>query len=77
MKDTNDGRSFKEVVEVLPHHLKADDRVMKNHRNMAVSNDDKNRKKLKKMNLKGMIWRLVDEILNSANMEEVKRKLEL
>ena len=42
-KDTNDGRTFKEVVEGLPHHSKAVDWVMKNHRNTVISFVDKNR----------------------------------
>lgn len=61
MKDTKDGRSFKEVVKGLPHHPKANDWVKEHHRIMAASGDDKNRKKLEKE----MIWRLVKEILNS------------
>ena len=74
-KATNDGRSFKEVVEGLPHHLKVDDWVMKNPKKMANFDAKKNQMKLDKMNLKGMVWRVVEEIFNSTNMQEVKRKL--
>ena len=74
-KATNDGRSFKEVVEGLPHHLKVDDWVMKNPKKMANFDAKKNRMKFDKMNLKGMVWRVVEEIFNSTNMQEVKRKL--
>ena len=36
----------------------------------------KNKRQLDKMNLKGMVWRLVKEIFSPTNMEEVKRKLD-
>ena len=36
----------------------------------------KNKSQLDKINLKGMVWRLVEEIFSPTNMEEVKRKLD-
>ena len=63
------------MVEGLPHHLKVYDWVMNNPWKMADSYVDKNRMKLDKMNLKGMVWKVVEEIFNSTNMEEVKWKL--
>ena len=43
------GRSFKEVVESLPHHPKANDRLEEYHKNRAVSGEENNERKLEKM----------------------------
>ena len=74
-KAANGGRSFKEVVEGLPHHKEVDDRTIINPKCLVESGDDQPRMELVKLNLKGMVWRMIEEIFKSTNMEEIKHKL--
>ena len=55
MKALVNGRSFKEVLEGLPHHLKVDEWVSKNPRKMAGSDVEKNIWKVDKMFFKEMV----------------------
>ena len=68
-------RSFKEVVAGLPFLLKAQDQVLKNHNSVEDSNDTKERLELDKLNIKGMVWRVVEEVFKLGNIEELKRKI--
>ena len=74
-KAINGERSFKEVVEGLPHHQQVEDWTLKNPNKVEASDGAKNRTELDMLKLKGMVLRLVEEILNSADMEEAKRKI--
>ena len=67
--NTRDRRSFKEVVEDLSQHSKLDGWGMEKNRTVAVSTVDKYEMQLEKVKLKGMVWRLVEEIFNSINLK--------
>ena len=77
-KAINGERSFKEVVEGLPHHQQIEDWMLKNPTKVEASNGAKNRMELdmlKVTKLKGMVLRVVEEVFKSDNMEEFKRNL--
>ena len=74
-KVTNVGRSYKEVVESRPQNLKLDGWRLKNPRILTGSESHLNRMKNDRMNLKGMIWEVVEEFFSSDNMEGIKQKL--
>ena len=70
----NDGRSFKEMVVGTSQHLKVIDRLKVNQ-NLEVGLDNENYgRELEKKSIKGLIWKLVEKVLNSANIEEIKQK---
>ena len=48
---------------------------MKNTRTLASSNAEEHKRQIEKMNLKGLVWRVIEEIFNSVNLEEIKRNL--
>ena len=48
---------------------------MKNTRTLASSNAEEHRRQIEKMNLKGLVWRVIEEIFNSVNLEEIKCNL--
>ena len=73
--DTNDGRSYKEVVEGVPNLSKVDEWGMIKPRAVAAYMDDESRKEFEKMNIKGLVWRVVEEISHPTNVEKVRQKL--
>ena len=75
MKDTNVGRSYKEVVVGMQHHPNIDGRMSKKQNNTAVADDGEDETKLDRMNIKGMVSKVVEEILRSTNLKEAKRKI--
>ena len=67
--------SFKEVVAGLPLLLKVEDQALKNHIRVEDSDDTKEILELDKLNIKGMVWKVVEEVFKSSNIEELKRKI--
>ena len=73
-----DGRSFKEVLEgkSLKRSI-GDDKKEAKIKMVDNLGDSCRCRELDKFYLEGMVWRLIEEVLCLANLEEVKQKLKL
>ena len=70
------GRSFKDVVKGLPYCTKEKEGESKDKGEKADLDRVKNKGRLDKSYLKGLCWRLLEEIFSLNNVKEVKRRLD-
>ena len=69
-------RSFKDVLNGDPHQMKRTEWVSNNSGNRTEPEAFKNMGKFDKMLIKGMLWRLVEEVFSPNNMKVVKQRLD-
>ena len=70
------GRSFKEVVSGMPHSPKVDEWAGDNQEKLVSPDTGKNSRRGDMMSLKGMIWKVMDEIFRPTIMGEMRQKLQ-
>ena len=72
---TNDGRSYEKVVEGVPNLSKDDRWGRKKTRAGVAYFDEESRKEFEKTNIQRLVWRVVEEIFHTTNVEKIRRKL--
>ena len=70
-----DRRSFLEMVEGVPTTSKAECLRTENNTSVGAPSCNELNVLLEKLNLKEMVWRLVEEIFKSIKLEEIKQRL--
>ena len=70
-----DGRSFKDVVEGRPQYANTVGCLKGKAKIVSDSKVNEHSKKIEMVNLKGIVWSVVEEIINSTKLEEIIRNL--